>query len=105
MLATTNPSGAVAGCALVKPDTASVDNRPVSNGNKVLIPLTPPAEPKPGEDLPNGLSELQQLLATPAIAPALQQVVTTVSGQKSTVGRSPASFIANRISETFHGNR
>jgi len=52
----------------------------------------------PGQE-PNGqppieaspLAELEQLLQSAVETPALQQEVTTVSGQQSTVGRSPAA--------------
>ena len=38
------------------------------------------------------LQELEQLLRTPVVAPALEQEVTTVSRQVSTVGKSPAAI-------------
>jgi iron complex outermembrane receptor protein len=47
-----------------------------------------------GEDLDaelSELSELEALLQAPAVAPALAVEVTTVTRQKSTVGRSPAA--------------
>ncbi|MBI2480934.1 MAG: TonB-dependent receptor [Planctomycetia bacterium] len=52
--------------------------------------IQPNAEPA-AEDPLAELQELEQLLQTPVIVPALQQEVTTVSRQVSTVGRSPAA--------------
>ena len=40
---------------------------------------------------PDPLAELEQLLESPVLAPALEQEVTTVSRQQSTVGKSPAA--------------
>lgn len=50
---------------------------------------------EPGSDQPpvgdSPVAELEQLLQSSVEVPALQQEVTTVSGQQSTVGRSPAA--------------
>ncbi len=51
-----------------------------------------PPENQPGAQEPTDeLLELERLLQQPAVVPALQQEVTTVSRQASTVGRSPAA--------------
>lgn len=50
-------------------------------------PATPPAQDEAAREL----QQLQQLLTRPVEVPALQQVVTTVSRQESTVGKSPAA--------------
>jgi iron complex outermembrane recepter protein len=51
------------------------------------MPATPE---KPTSEQP-GISELEQLLTRPVHVPALQQEVTTVSRQVSSVGKSPAA--------------
>ncbi|MEO8494225.1 MAG: TonB-dependent receptor plug domain-containing protein [Planctomycetota bacterium] len=52
-----------------------------------IQPDAAPAEVDPLAEL----QELEQLLRTPVVVPALQQEVTTVSRQASTVGKSPAA--------------
>ncbi|MFM9961570.1 MAG: TonB-dependent receptor plug domain-containing protein [Planctomycetaceae bacterium] len=50
-------------------------------------PQSPPSEDEAAREL----QQLQQLLTRPVEVPALQQVVTTVSRQESTLGKSPAA--------------
>jgi iron complex outermembrane receptor protein len=66
-----------------------------------LVPLTANAQPAPEiqadtkDDLLAGespVAELENLLQSPVEVPAMQQEVTTVSGQQSTVGKSPAAI-------------
>jgi iron complex outermembrane recepter protein len=62
------------------------------NKPETSLPTTAAAQPPAnvaGE--PNAVAQLEQLLQSPVEVPALQQEVTTVSGQESTVGKSPAA--------------
>lgn len=75
------------------------------NAQEPLVPVPgpqsgqeAPAQPAPAEtpvptedEAARELLQLEQLLQQPAVAPALEQVVTTVARQESTVGRSPAA--------------
>jgi iron complex outermembrane receptor protein len=62
--------------------------QPEGNQPEAEIERFPATEPS----VDSPLAELEQLLQTPVQVPALQQEVTTVSRQESTVGRSPAAI-------------
>ena len=53
--------------------------------------VTPEAASSSVQDPSLELRELEEALQRPAVAEALQQEVTTVTGQQSTVGRSPTA--------------
>jgi iron complex outermembrane receptor protein len=79
-------------------DTVADDNLPTSNElaagqASVDATLAQGAEPTAEPELDSELRELEQALERPAVAaaPSMEQEVTTVSGQQSTVGRSPAA--------------
>jgi iron complex outermembrane receptor protein len=53
--------------------------------------LQEPTEAKNGQQPGDELKELERVMQQPALVPALEQPVTTVSRQESTVGKSPAA--------------
>ena len=78
--------------------TAAAAEPPSSTVNRGIEPpvtvsdLQPSAEDQPMEpDVSSAVEELETLLEQPVLAPALEQEVTTVTRQPSTVGRSPAA--------------
>ena len=64
---------------------------PVVDGRIISRFVVEYTQPDVDMQLDDPLAELELLLQEPVIAPALQQQVTTVSRQESTVGRSPTA--------------
>jgi outer membrane receptor protein involved in Fe transport len=63
--------------------------RPAEEATQPDQPAPQAAESQPAE--PSALAELERLLERPVVVPALEQEVSTVSRQESTVGKSPAA--------------
>lgn len=68
------------------PGAAAVGQAPEQPAEQLV-----PPDAAAGEDVSAELLELEQLMAAPAVAPALEQLVTSVSRQVSSVGKSPTA--------------
>ena len=77
------------------PASLRVGDRPRASAARIdsslFTGLQEPAATKNGQQPGDELSELERVMQQPALVPALEQPVSTVSRQESTVGHSPAA--------------